>query len=292
MSEPQPSPARRPRSETRRSQVGAQIGARIEDLPPPPPGDLPYPQEMRQAPAILIAPPTPWEDTSTLLTVTEEHSFFKRQPPIFWIIAALLLVALLSVAGVVGMNALRDAEAQRAEERRLQQLADEKARYKLEYRDLIESYAAGQELPPALIAAVIYNESRFQPDAVSNVGARGLMQIMKDTGDWIAYRLGETDTYTQDSLFDPETNIRYGTWFLGYLYRSFGNDLVKIAAGYHAGQGALESWLKNPEYSSDGVTLEVIPYADTDQYVKRVVSAYEIYTRHYYPPDETQTSGV
>lgn len=234
--------------------------------------------------------PDAWDDTSTVLEAPEQWSFFHRQPPLFWVVAGLLLVLFLIVAGVVGVQAWRDAEAERAEAARLQQLAEEKARYRLEYRDLIESYAYERGLDPAFVAAVIYNESRFDPEAVSRVGARGLMQIMEETGQWIAEKLDETDGYTFDRMFTPETNIRFGTWYLAFLAREFDGDIVKMAAGYHAGQGAVRSWLNNPEYSADGVTLDHIPYPDTEQYVQRVVNAYAIYTRHYYTPESTETT--
>lgn len=236
--------------------------------------------------------PSAWDDTSTVLEAPEQWSFFHRQPPLFWVIAGVLLVAFLIVVGVVSVQAWRDADAERAEAARIQQLAEEKARYRLEYRDLIEQYAYAQGLDPAFVAAVIYNESRFDPQAVSRVGARGLMQVMEETGQWIAEKLGETDGYSFDLMFTPETNIRFGTWYLAFLSREFDGDIVKMVAGYHAGQGRVREWLSNPEYSSDGITLEHIPYPDTEQYVQKVVNAYAIYTRHYYTPETTEPSAA
>ena len=94
-------------------------------------------------------------------------------------------------------------------------------RYRYPHRDLVERYAAEQSISPALVAAVIYSESRFRQDAVSRLGARGLMQLMPDTAEWIAQKLDETDGYTFDRMFNPETNIRYGCWYLGFLSRWF-----------------------------------------------------------------------
>lgn len=236
--------------------------------------------------------PAAWEDTSTLLEIPEQRTFFARQSPLFWAAAAILLVALLAVTGMVGVREWRAYQVRQAEAERVRLLEEERARYKLLYRDLIDSYAAAQGIPPALVAAVIYNESRFDPEAVSYLGARGLMQIMEDTGSWIAMRLGEESSYSFDSMFVPDTNIRYGTWYLGYLSRLFDGDMVKIAAGYHAGQNAVAGWLKNPEYSADGLRLDKIPYPDTEQYVQRVVNAYEIYMRHYYAPQENLDSEM
>lgn len=243
------------------------------------------------------APPPPrqpdaWEDTSTLLEIPEQRTFFSRQPPIFWIVAGLLLIAMLTVIGLIGVKSFREAQAQRAEERRLQLLAEEKARYKLVYPEWINSYSAQNEIDPAMVAAVIYNESRFDPQAVSYLGARGLMQIMEDTGEWIALRLDESNAYSFDRMFDPETNIRYGTWYLGYLSRLFDGDIVKMAAGYHGGQNAVLRWLEDPEYSSDGVTLTKIPFPDTEQYVQRVVNAYDMYKKHYYAAELPSTPEI
>lgn len=230
-------------------------------------------------------PQDAWEDTSTLLEIPETRSFFARQSPLFWLISILLLLVVLVLAGIIGVRAWRDAEAVRAAARLQQQLAEEKARYRLEYRDLIETYAAQQSLDPALVAAVIYTESRFDPQAVSYLGARGLMQIMEDTGPWIAGHLSDTNNYTFDRMYEPESNIRYGTWYLGFLSRLFDGDAVKMLAGYHAGQNRVLGWLENPAYSTDGKNLEEIPLPDTDQYVERVLQAYEMYKKHHYPPE-------
>lgn len=86
------------------------------------------------------------------------------------------------------------------------------------------------------------------------------MQLMPDTAEWVAHKYKEDGAgYSFDKLYDPETNIRYGTWYLGYLSRRFDGDATKIVCAYHAGQGNVDSWLKNPQYSADGVTLDVTP---------------------------------
>ena len=227
-----------------------------------------------------------WEDTSTLLKIPEHKAFWNKQPPLFWVAAVVLLIGLCTVIAIVGVNRWHEADLARKEARRLRELAAEKAKYKFLYRDIVEKYADQNNIDPALVAAVIYNESRFEPKAESRAGARGLMQIMEETGPWIAEKLGESNAYTFDSLFVPETNIRFGSWYLGYLSSRFGGDIVKVAAGYHAGQNRVSEWLKNKAYSHDGWSLDVIPFQETDQYVKKVVNAYEIYTKHYYAPEE------
>jgi soluble lytic murein transglycosylase len=153
--------------------------------------------------------------------------------------------------------------------------------YPVLYRELIERYADAYQLDPAHVAAVIYCESRYEPAAVSPVGARGLMQIMPDTGGWIAEKLSETDGYAQDLLFEPEWNIRYGCWYLNYLSGRFDGDFRKITAAYHAGGTRVAQWLEDPNYSKDGTALDAMPAGATNQYVKNVESTYEKYKELY-----------
>lgn len=147
--------------------------------------------------------------------------------------------------------------------------------YPLAYEDLITQYAAQYGLDPARVAAVIYCESSFRPEALSSAGAIGLMQIMPSTGEWIAQKLGET--YDVQRLYDPETNIRYGCWYLNYLGERFDGDLIKVTAAYHAGGGRVDEWLQSAENSPDGRTLENIPSQVTGAYVKNVSRMLEKY---------------
>jgi len=149
--------------------------------------------------------------------------------------------------------------------------------YPLAYRDKIEKYAAEFQLDPARVAAVIYCESSFRPEAVSSAGARGLMQIMPETGAWIAKKLDESGGYTDQRLFEPETNIRYGCWYLNYLDGRYERDLTKATAAYHAGGSRVDEWLTDSQYSEDGVTLAYIPFERTRAYVADVKVAYEHY---------------
>ena len=208
--------------------------------------------------------------------------------PIRFGVLALALVLL--VVGSVSIT--KTYLAHQEERRRLEAEAAERAQHPLYYADTITAYADSQELDPALVAAVILCESSFDPKAESYLGARGLMQLMPDTAEWVAHKLGEDGAdYSFDNLYDPETNIRFGTWYLGYLSRRFGGDATKIVCAYHAGQGNVDSWLKNPQYSADGVTLDVIPTQDTATYASRVLRARDIYRKYYFPlelPDDAQ----
>lgn len=204
---------------------------------------------------------------------------------------ALALALILLIVGSVSIT--RTYLAHQEERRRLEAEAAERAQHPLYYADTITAYADAQELDPALVAAVILCESSYDPKAESRLGARGLMQLMPDTAEWVAHKLGEDGAdYSFDNLYDPQTNIRFGTWYLGYLSRRFDGDATKIVCAYHAGQGNVDSWLKNPQYSSDGVTLDVIPTQDTATYASRVLRARDIYRKYYFPielPDTQQT---
>lgn len=153
------------------------------------------------------------------------------------------------------------------------------AAYPDRYRDYVVQYAEENHLPPALIYGVIHTESGLRPSAVSAVGARGLMQITEDTYDWAKMRMGG-DATTYDDLFDPETNIRYGSYILRLLIERFG-DVPTALCAYHAGSGNVQNWLTMTEYSSDGRVVDKIPYRDTHWYVDKVLRTEKIYTRLY-----------
>ncbi len=162
--------------------------------------------------------------------------------------------------------------------------------YAITYQDIIERYADEYNLQPAFVAAVMRNESSFRTDAESSVGARGLMQLMPDTASWIAGKLGESGSYSFDNLYDAETNIRYGCWYLNYLSQMFRGDAVLVSAAYHAGQTTVTRWLSDSSISSDGVTIAVekLPDGPTKQYAGRVTTTYGIYQALLYPDDTAQ----
>ena len=164
-----------------------------------------------------------------------------------------------------------------------------------EYASTASHYATEYDVPLEVVYAVIETESHFDADAQSGVGACGLMQLMPDTYDWIQGRLGETDTEPGEAegnaqpavsaetpgeqeadIFDPDTNIRYGVYYLSYLYERFG-VWETVYAGYNAGPNIVAKWLEDAQYSSDGATLEHIPYTETANYVVKVSEARERY---------------
>ncbi len=144
------------------------------------------------------------------------------------------------------------------------------------YQGLIDSYSAEYQINPAFVAAVIKCESNFLPKAVSSADARGLMQIMPDTGVWLAGRLG-TPNYTIERLFDPQLNIQFGAYYLSYLSNHFGGQPVMVAAAYHAGLNNVKLWAL--KYAEDKKTLRLdqLPMSNTQDYVRKVMDAYAIY---------------
>ncbi|MBQ2093804.1 MAG: lytic transglycosylase domain-containing protein [Ruminococcus sp.] len=156
----------------------------------------------------------------------------------------------------------------------------EKSAYPLEYTDLVNKAAKEYNLQPALIYGVIHTESRFDPDAGSSVGALGLMQIMPETFDWLQEKRGEAGKYTTEDLYTPSVNIDYGSYLLRYFLDYYGNEKCAVAA-YNAGF-EVSNWLEDPNCSPDGMTLDVIPYPETSEYVVKVENAKQKYIELYF----------
>ena len=224
----------------------------------------------------------------------DEHPAQQQKKVPSWLMTVLSL-SLILVMGLVAVGFLMQAYLKTAADER--QAAYEAILFnyhvteqddgslRVTWQDTIEKYAAYYNLEPAFVTAVIRNESSFRTDAVSSVGARGLMQMMPDTAEWVAGKL--RDPYDFDKLFDAETSIRYGCWYLNYLSELFQGDPVLVCAAYHAGQGEVWGWLGDPTISPDGVTvpLDNIPIRNTRTYAGRVTQAYGIYQTLLYPGD-------
>ncbi|MGH3132319.1 MAG: lytic transglycosylase domain-containing protein [Gaiellaceae bacterium] len=145
-----------------------------------------------------------------------------------------------------------------------------RARYPLEYEHVIRGHAANHALDPALLAAVVYVESGFDPNAQSSAGAIGLMQLLPDTANGIALRTGGRRFVVAD-LRDPEINVRYGSWYLGHLRSRYDDTRLALAA-YHAGRGNVDGWLR----SGRG-----IDFPDTRAYVDEVLRLRGVYADAY-----------
>ncbi|WP_028059726.1 lytic transglycosylase domain-containing protein [Candidatus Solirubrobacter pratensis] len=152
----------------------------------------------------------------------------------------------------------------------------------LRHEDIIRQQALEKNVDPSLIAAVIYTESHFR-DQTSNAGAKGLMQLMPDTADYIARKSGGT-RFEREDLATPQINISYGTWYLRYLLTKYHGNTVLTLAAYNAGEGKVDEWWRKA--SDKGETFNVaehIPFPETRNYVHRVLSARTEYRRTYAP---------
>lgn len=133
---------------------------------------------------------------------------------------------------------------------------------------------------PHLVLAIIRTESRFYSRANSHVGAKGLMQIMPETGTWIAGQMKIKD-YNEEMLFDPEYNLRMGIWYLSYLEKNFqGNNVIMLAA-YNAGENKVKRWLAEGLWTGMEKDIGQIPYQETRDYIEKVLFDYQVYKRVY-----------
>jgi soluble lytic murein transglycosylase len=149
------------------------------------------------------------------------------------------------------------------------------------YWDSVTTYARRYNQDPYFIAALIREESQFAPDALSFAGARGLMQVMPVTGEWAAPQIG-IKKFDRDKLFEADTAVNIGTWYAARLVKRFKGDLFLAAAAYNAGPDAVIGWLaKNGSHGERDLFVETIPYAETRNYVKKVMRNYAEYRRLY-----------
>ncbi len=155
--------------------------------------------------------------------------------------------------------------------------------YPVDYSELIQSAAEEHGVPAELVFAVVRTESSFRPDAISKAGAKGLMQIMDVTNEWIA-EMRREEVYAE-RIFEPALNIDRGVWLLAYLYRRF-EAWPEALAAYNAGYGNVRKWLADERYSSDGVSLHTIPLSETKTYVEKVINTAEIYKKLYFSDAE------
>ena len=150
----------------------------------------------------------------------------------------------------------------------------------LRHEDIIRQQARAKHLDPALIAAVIYTESRFR-DQTSRAGAKGLMQLMPRTADYIARKSGGT-RFVQGDLADPQINISYGSWYLRYLLQRYNGNVALALAAYNAGEGKVDEWWRAAaDRGEKFVVAKHIPFPETREYVKKVLSARNAYRHEY-----------
>lgn len=264
------------------------------------PGTNPQVQNRQNAVhhAPSAVPTAPMGDVR-LASAQREYTSSSRLPLwLTWTIVGLCIVLLGLLAAHYLMQAYLTTRAEEWETARQNTLSyyhvvEGENGNSITYQSLIERYAAEYNLRPAFVAAIIRNESSFRTDAESSVGARGLMQLMPDTAEWIAGKIGDSN-YSFDHLYDAETNIRYGCWYLNYLSKLFRGDAVLVSSAYHAGQTTVTRWLSDKSISSDGVTIPVdkLPDGPTKQYAGRVTTSYGIYEALLYPNESAEAAGA
>ncbi|MBE9010786.1 transglycosylase SLT domain-containing protein [Pseudanabaenaceae cyanobacterium LEGE 13415] len=162
------------------------------------------------------------------------------------------------------------------------------ALYPFPYVEQIENWSQQRQINPMLVTALIRQESRFEPNIRSSVGAVGLMQVMPETGQYIANNI----KVKEFKLADPETNIKFGTWYLDYTHDQYSNNSLLAVASYNAGPGAVAGWLSKAKTQDPDEFVESIPYSETRGYVKSVLGNYWNYLRLYNPEISQRVAQV
>ncbi|WP_228024452.1 transglycosylase SLT domain-containing protein [cf. Phormidesmis sp. LEGE 11477] len=183
----------------------------------------------------------------------------------------------------------RDRPAEIAEYQRLKQTPTySQTIYPFPFPDLILGRAEDNNLNPLLVTALVRQESRFEPDIRSVVGAVGLMQVMPATGEWISQQIDQADY----RLAEPQDNVKFGTWYLDYTHRQFGDNSLFAVASYNAGPGAVSGWVAEKDFANADEFVEIIPYPETKGYVESVFGGYWNYLRIYSPEIAAQIAAL
>ena len=150
--------------------------------------------------------------------------------------------------------------------------------YPTTYEEYVLKYSKVYDVDPVLVFSVIKVESDFNPKAESDVGARGLMQIMPDAYDWVKFRTDDKSK-TFDDMYRPEKNIKYGAYYLSYLMDKYDNSIQLTAAAYHCGMGLVDGWLKDGTLDKDHFSVDDIPDENdqTAHYINKITKAYSHY---------------
>lgn len=156
--------------------------------------------------------------------------------------------------------------------------------FPIPYRQIIFSEAAGVGIDGYLLAAVIKTESNYNPRAVSVKGARGLMQVMPETGRQVAGDIGIRN-YSPDLLFNPEINIKIGAAYISDLRREYGGNTVEALAAYNAGGGNVKKWIDQGIWDGDRARVDQIPYPETRQFIRKILFYDQAYKYLYDKPE-------
>lgn len=193
--------------------------------------------------------------------------------------------------GLYMIGSLRDRE-KTEEKAQYEQLRKQpaywQALYPFPFVNYIENWSQQRQMNPMLVTALIRQESRFEPDIKSSVGAVGLMQVMPETGAFIANNI----KVKEYKLSDPETSIQFGTWYLDHTHLEYNNNSMLAVASYNAGPGAVAGWLGKAKSQDPDEFVEAIPYPETYGYVKAVLGNYWNYLRLYNPEISQKVAQV
>lgn len=153
-----------------------------------------------------------------------------------------------------------------------------------DYPELVTKYASEYGIPEYVVYAVIKVESHFDPNALSSAGARGMMQMLPSTFDWLTSSEHLGEHLSANDLYDPDVSIRYGTYYLKYLYSKFNYNWDTALAAYNGGEGNVAKWLADPKYSDGNGNITDFPddFDETRNYVKKVNDAIRSYKKLYY----------
>ena len=187
-------------------------------------------------------------------------------------IVAVLLIICISIGGGILINELWNVIEQKLHPR--------------DYSEIISAASEEFDIPEYIIYATIKVESDFDPNAVSSAGAIGLMQMIPSTFEWLTGPQHLDENLSTKSLDDPKVNIRYGTYYLSYLYKKFDYNWDNTFAAYNGGETNVASWLKDPQYSDLKGNLTNIPFKETENYVKKINKEIDAYRELY--PDITE----
>ncbi len=147
--------------------------------------------------------------------------------------------------------------------------------FPLKYLYEIRMFSDEMGLDRYLVAALIKAESNFKVNAVSRADAKGVMQLTDETARFCAEKLNLE--LKEGDIYSPSVNIQLGTFYLKRMLELFDDNEALATAAYNAGAGRVREWLKNPEYSTDGESLNVIPYEETKKYVKKIATYKKVY---------------
>ena len=151
--------------------------------------------------------------------------------------------------------------------------------YPKKYEQYVKKYAVEYNVYDLLIYSIIKAESNFNEKANSHAEAIGLMQLMENTAIETCESI-DGKTITEDELYQPEVNIKIGTYYFSTLLSKYSNIGLALAA-YNAGMGRVDNWIKEGTIKADGSDLENIPFKETNLYVRKVLNIYEKYKQLY-----------